>query len=262
MPADALALALAAAVVHAAWNVGLAGAKDVHAATAVALVTGAIAFAPVAILSWDVSADAWPWVAASVVLELAYFGLLATAYSRAEMSVVYPIARGAAPVLVLIAVRPDALQAAGVLLVAAGVVAVRGPRPGPAADVALALAVAATIAGYTLVDNEGLRHADSLPYRWLVSAPVAAVYALFLGRARIRPEIQPRALASGLGMFAAYGLVLAALDRGPAAGVAAVRETSVVFGVLLAWLLLHERVGPARLGGSLVVAAGVVLLTL
>src|SRR3954471_2181527 len=132
VPLDALALALAAAVVHAAWNAGLAGAELTRSTTAVALLAGAVLFAPLAALTWDVEAMALPYLGASILAEFAYVALLATAYARAEMSVVYPVARGVAPVLVLIA-APASVgtgDVAGVVLISVGVVAVRGIRRG------------------------------------------------------------------------------------------------------------------------------------
>ena len=141
-------------------------------------------FAPVAALTWDVDAAAWPYIAASAALELIYFALLATAYQRADLSFVYPIARGAAPVIVLVvsvAVLGAALstgEAAGVLAVTAGVLLVRGVGSGAARDgLLIALAVAACIAGYTLVDDEGIRHAASLGYFEAVLLIIAPVYA-------------------------------------------------------------------------------------
>jgi multidrug transporter EmrE-like cation transporter len=162
---------LGSAALHAGWNWLIADARDSHAITAVAMVTGAVVFAPVAILTWDVDAAAWPYIAASAALELAYFVLLASAYERADLTFVYPIARGAAPVLVLIvsvAVLGAALsfgEAAGVLAITAGVLMVRGIGRGAARNgLPIALAVAACIAGYTLVDDEGIRHAAALGY--------------------------------------------------------------------------------------------------
>ena len=129
---------LASAGLHAFWNWLVADARDSHAVTAIALITAAVVFAPVAALTWDVDAAAWPYIAASAALELVYFGLLASAYQRADLSFVYPIARGAAPVMVLVvsvAVLGAALstgEAAGVLAVAAGVLLVRGVGAGAA----------------------------------------------------------------------------------------------------------------------------------
>ena len=99
MPLSAFLLVLAAAVLHAGWNVILARADDVAAATTVALSMSVLLFAPVAALTWDVDASAVPWIAASALLEIAYFALLTTAYSRSDLTLVYPVARGSAPVL-------------------------------------------------------------------------------------------------------------------------------------------------------------------
>ncbi|HEX2045113.1 MAG TPA: hypothetical protein VHF23_05750, partial [Gaiellaceae bacterium] len=102
MSAAALLLALAAAFVHALWNLLLARARDPEAATAVALVVAVVAFAPVAAAVWEVDARAWPYMGGSAAVHLVYFVLLAAAYLRAELSLVYPLARGLAPVLVLV----------------------------------------------------------------------------------------------------------------------------------------------------------------
>jgi len=271
VPVSALLLALAAAFLHALWNLLLARARDVEAATAVALAVAAVAFAPAAALAWDVEREALPFVVASAGLELVYFALLAAAYRRSELSVVYPLARGLAPVLVLVVAvtalseEPSGSQAAGVAAVALGVVLVRGlRRPGRGSGTVFALAVAACIAGYTLVDKEGLEHAAPLPYLELVLAGPALVYAGTLAAAKggtaLRREATAGAATAGLAMFGAYALVLAALERAPAAPVAAVRETSVVIAAVLAAAFLAERVTAPRLAGTILVAAGVALL--
>jgi drug/metabolite transporter (DMT)-like permease len=268
VPAGALGLALAAAAVHAVWNLLLARARDPEAATAVALVVAVLAFAPVALLAWDVEADAVPYVVASAVLELAYFALLAAAYARSELSLVYPLARGLAPVLVLViavatlGAGTSVAQVAGVIAVGCGVVLVRGlSGERDTTGALLAAAVAACIAGYTLVDKEGLRFADPLPYLWLVLVPVAAGYAAAQGRTRggeaLRAELSGSTAVAGLSMFAAYALTLAALRLADAAAVAAVRESSVVIATGLAAVVLRERVTRERLAGAVLVAAGV-----
>jgi drug/metabolite transporter (DMT)-like permease len=231
----------------------------------------AVAFAPVAALTWDVEAAAWPYIAASAALELAYFALLAAAYERADLSFVYPIARGAAPVLVL-AVSLAALgadlsagEAAGVLAIAAGVLLVRGVG-GRAArgGLGLALAVAACIAGYTLVDDEGVRHAAALSYFeavLLITAPLyAAAVAVARGPGVLRAAATPRSAAAGIAMFGAYALTLAALELAEAAPVAALRETSVVMATAAAALSARERVAPGRLAGAVIVVVGVALI--
>src|SRR3954447_21499261 len=101
MPATALAFALAAAGFHALWNLLLARAPDVEAAAAVALLTAEVVFLPLAFVVWSADTGVWPWLVASGLFELAYFALLASAYRRAPLSIVYPVARGGAPVVVL-----------------------------------------------------------------------------------------------------------------------------------------------------------------
>jgi drug/metabolite transporter (DMT)-like permease len=273
MPLSAFALALGAAVLHAFWNLLLARARDVESATAVALVSAVIVFAPVAALRWELDDRVWPYLAVTSALQLLYFALLGTAYRRAELSFVYPLARGLAPVIVLLAgvivldETASAAQAAGVVLVGTGVLLVRGLRGGPRlGDALLAVAVACSIASYTLVDKHGIQYADPVVYLELSMAPAAALYAaavvLLKGMPRVRAEARPASVAAGLASFAAYVLVLAALERASAASVAAVRETSVVIATALASRVLSERVGPTRIAGAVLVVAGVALLGL
>jgi drug/metabolite transporter (DMT)-like permease len=234
----------------------------------VALPVSAVVAAPFVVLDWELEAEAWPYIAASSVLELAYFALLAAAYARAELSLVYPLARGLAPVLVLAAAvtvtgaPTSAPQVLGVLLVASGVLLVRGLRRGRGAGFALAIAV--SIAAYTVVDNSGVEHASPLAYLELVTILTGLGYAAGLAAVRGRPALRravgPRALAAGVAAFAAYGLVLTALERAPAAPVAAVRETSVVIATALGALVLRERVTRWRFAGAVLVVAGVALL--
>jgi drug/metabolite transporter (DMT)-like permease len=271
--AGAVALVLVSAALHAFWNWLVADARDSHAVAAVALLTGAIAFAPVAALTWDVDGSAWPYIAASAALELAYFALLATAYERADLTFVYPIARGAAPVLVLVvsvaALDADVTggEAAGVLAVTAGVLLVRGVGRGAArSGLILALGVAACIAAYTLVDDRGLRHAAALGYFeavLLIAAPTYAVaVAATRGPSALRAAATPRSALAGIAMFAAYAIALAALEIAEAAPVAALRETSVVMATAAAALLARERVPPSRLAGAVVVVAGIAAIAL
>jgi drug/metabolite transporter (DMT)-like permease len=272
MPTSALLLALAAAIVHALWNVLLARAEDVEAATAVALLVAEIVFAPLAVALWHVEPSVWPYLVATGAFQLLYFTLLAAAYRRADLSVVYPLARGAAPVLVLLATAlilgasTSARQVAGVALVAGGVVLVRGGSHADRRGLAFGLAIACCIASYTVIDKHGLRYAGAVPYLELSMLAPALVYASAVaaakGRAALRAQVTPPILLAGVCTFGAYVLVLLALRRAPAAPVAAVRETSVVFAVLLARGLLGERVGPARVAGAALVAGGVVLLGL
>jgi uncharacterized membrane protein len=279
VPVGAFLLALSSAFIHALWNMLLARARDSEAATAIALVVGAVAFAPVAALTWQLDSGVWPYLAASATLEVAYIGLLAAAYDRGELSLVYPIARGSAPLLValfsvvVLGTALHALTVAGVVLVASGVLLVRGVRPLHTGDsrtpLALALAIGTAIASYTLFDKAGLRHAQPFTYLELVILPSALVYPVWIGwrkgRAALRLEARGSAAVAGLAMFGAFGLALAAIRLAPQAfvpGVQALRETSVVIAVAAGALFLGERVPRARAVGAVVVAAGVVALAL
>lgn len=272
VPASAFFLALGAAVLHATWNAFLARSQDVFAATAVVLGLSVALFAPVAAATWHVEAEAVPWIAVSCALEIAYFALLVTAYQRSDLSLVYPIARGGAPVLVLLGATVTGATlgsraALGVVLVGIGIFLVRGSSgSSDRRGVALALAIAVTIAGYTLADKQGIEHASPTAYLELVLVPVAIAavgWHVATGRrGALRAELSPAALAAAAGSFAAYALVLAALSRAPAPAVAAVRETSVLFAVALAALWLREPVTPARMGGAALVVVGVALVAL
>src|SRR5262245_51332407 len=148
MPLDALALALTAAVLHALWNVILVGSEDLEGATAAALPCGVLLFAPVVAATWRLEPEAWPFIVVSSVLEIGYVVVLVQAYGRADLSLVYPVARGLAPVLVLAAsvvflgfgTSPG--EVVGVALVGGGVVLVRETR-GRAQGRGLLLAVLA-----------------------------------------------------------------------------------------------------------------------
>jgi drug/metabolite transporter (DMT)-like permease len=272
VPLSAFVLVLGAAVLHAGWNVLLARASDVAAATTVALGLSVVLFAPLAAATWDVGVAALPWIAMSALLEIAYFALLTNAYSRSDLSLVYPVARGSAPVLVLagavvVGVTVGWLQALGIVLVGGGIVLIRGlSGETDVRGVILALAIGAAIAGYTLIDKEGVEHASVISYFELVLTPVALValaWHVATGRVqRVRAEIGWQTLAASVFAFTAYALVLAALTLAPAPAVAAVRETSVLFAVVLGAVVLREPVGAPRFAGTVLVVVGVALVAL
>jgi drug/metabolite transporter (DMT)-like permease len=234
--------------------------------------------APVALATGGVTDAALPFAAASAVLHVAYLALLARAYQGGEVSVVYPVSRGTAPVLILafgaafLSQGASAAQVAGVVGVSAGVFLVGGRRAEAAAerhvrrDLLFGLVIAVTIAAYTLVDAEGVDHAQAPAYLFLLLAPSSAVYAsalAFGGRGpRMRAELRPRAFLTGALVVGAYGCVLAALRLADAAPVAAVRESSVVIAALLAAAFLRERVDVRRFAGAALVVSGVAAIAL
>lgn len=276
MPANAFLLAFAAAWLHGTSNVFIGRRAEPEAAVAVMLVIGVLAFAPVSLLLWRVDGAALPYIAASAVLELGYFAFLAAAYRASDVSLVYPVARGSAPVLVLIGAAvflgrgTSAGQVVGIVAVAGGILLVRGVSAAAAAadarGFALALITAVFIAGYTLVDKEGLKHAAAIPYIELVLVGPAAVYAVAVWRVKgwqtLRGETTFSLTAISVVLFGTYVLVLMALRLAPAASVSAVRESSVVVASGVAALATHERVGIRRFLGAVLVAGGVALVAL
>jgi drug/metabolite transporter (DMT)-like permease len=289
VPLPALVLALGAAFFHATWNTLLARARDTSAFTAVALVVGLIGVLPVAWLAWRMELAAIPFLVTGGLLQTAYYGLLTAAYRRADLSLVYPLARGLAPVLVLllaivaVGARPTASEAVAVFLVAAGILLVRAPRGGlrfalPRGGVRavvdrgegvgtiLAVGVALTIAGYTVVDQQGLRHASPPAYLFVEQIiPTVVAVAVLLrrrGTAPLQAEWGWPVVVSGLLINLTYGLVLVALTLAPAASVSAVRESGVVIATAMAYFVLHESVGRYRAAGAVLVVAGIALLGL
>jgi len=271
VPPEALGLALAAAVVHAFWNLVVARAPDPEAVAAVAFCVALVVWAPPAIVRWEVDAAAWPYVAGSAAFELVYLVLLVTAYARAEISLVYPVARGVAPVLVLLVAavvlgrETSWRQAVAVCAIGGGVLLVRGlRRSGDTFGFVLALGVAVSIAGYTLLDKEGVAHADPIAYLEVTMIAPALLLAALVGARRglgsLRAAVTPATLVAAPATFGSYALALAALQLAPAAAVAAVRETSVLIVTVLAALLLKEPVGSDRALGAVLIVGGVVLL--
>jgi drug/metabolite transporter (DMT)-like permease len=282
VPLSAFALALGAAFMHATWNILIAGARDSESAAAIATLAGVALLAPIALATGGVQTAALPYAAASAAIHVAYLALLARAYQGGQVSVVYPVSRGTAPVLVLafaallLGEGASAGQVAGVLAISAGVFLVGARRETqaepekrdahPRRDLLFGLSIAVTIAAYTLVDAEGVDRAHAPAYLFLLLSPSAVIYAAALayqGRgAAMRAELRPRTFLIGALIVGAYGSVLAALRLADAAPVAAVRESSVVIAAIFAAVVLHEEVDTRRLNGALLVAGGVAAIAL
>jgi drug/metabolite transporter (DMT)-like permease len=265
----ALGLALASAALHAAWNLLLGRAKDIEAAAAATFFLSVAFATPLAVIWWSAEPSVWPYALASALLETVYVVALAYAYRETDVSFVYPVTRGVAPVLALAATvallghAVSATEVGGVLLVAAGVVLVRGPEGSADARAILAIAtISASIAAYTLVDRVGIQHAGALTYFVLVLAGPALVYPPVVGIRAVRAEIGALTFAAAAANLGSFVLGLLALRRGAAAPVLAVRSTSIVIATLLAGRVLAEQVSPRRIAGSVVVFAGVALLAL
>jgi drug/metabolite transporter (DMT)-like permease len=275
LSAPVVAVVLLAATLHAGWNVVVRAGSDRRRESALLLGGGAAIAIVVLPFLPGLPAAAWPYVITSSLLNGLYFILVAEAYAHGGVALAYPLMRGVAPMMTLLAawlLLGEALPAAvwiGVATICSGVVLL-ARRRGDADEttsVKFALANAVVIAAYTLNDAVGVRisHAPLAYTLWLF--PLSAIPTLLWLR-RKTPLRWPglAEAARGLGgagaSIGAYALVLWAITRAPVAPVAALRETSILIGVLLARVFLGERPGRRGWGGAVAIAAGAVMLRL
>lgn len=270
---------IAAAALHAGWNALLKiGLDRFLTATLIQIGAGLVALCALPFVALP-QASAWPWIALSALLHIGYNFFLARAYQYGDLGQVYPIARGSSPLMVallsllLLHDGLSTLQLLGLMVLVMGIwlMALRGgqhkaPR---GAMLFCALMTALFIAGYTLSDAMGARNnGDPLSYSlWLFTVNgvvMAAVLAISRGP-RAFLQLGPHwrgGLAGGAMSMAAYTIVIWAMTQAPVALVSALRETSVVFAVLLGMVLLKESLRPIRLLACVVIAAGVVVMKL
>ena len=265
---------IAAAVTHAAWNAIAHGVKDQTLAFALIGVGGIAVGIPLVIVAAMPRADCWPYLLGSVAIHVFYNLLLMRCYRLGEFSQVYPLARGTSPLVVTIRAaifiheHLALAQVAGVLVVSAGLatLVLAGRRPARAAFLA-AVGTGLTIAAYTTVDGVGVRlSASPVGYiGWLMVLESLCVPMFALVRRRDvllkqRKRVLLAGLAAGALSVLAYGLVLWAQTRGALAPIAALRETSVIFGAIIGTLIFREPFGRTRIAATVLVAAGIILL--
>jgi drug/metabolite transporter (DMT)-like permease len=271
---------LFAALCHAGWNALIKVGLDPLATTTLITLGAAVVALALLPIAGVPAAAAWPWIATSLVIHLFYFAALAESYRTGDLGQVYPIARGAAPLLtaglatLTVGERLSALGWLGIVVLVAGVclLSLRGGRGLAGFDrraVGFALFTALTICAYSVVDGIGAR---------LSGNPFAYVLWLFIGFALVLPSYA--AVREGTGVFKpmlhvwrrgligggmqvmSYGIALWAMTLAPIALVAALRETSVLFGAVIAVAVLHEPLRATRIAAAVLVAAGLVLIRL
>jgi drug/metabolite transporter (DMT)-like permease len=279
---------LAAAVTHATWNAIAHGIKDQTLAFALIGVGGTAVSVPLVIVAAMPRSASWPYLLASVAIHVFYNLLLMQCYRLGEFSQVYPLARGVSPLVVTILAAVFVhehlafFQVMGVVIVSAGLAFLvfggrRAPAgghggvvpPGQQSQGAFLAAVGTglTIAAYTTVDGVGVRlSASPVGYiGWLIMLESLCVPLFALIRRREVLLKQPRrillsGLAAGALSVLAYGLVLWAQTRGALAPIAALRETSVIFGAIIGTVIFREPFGRTRITATVLVVAGIVLL--
>ena len=283
----ALGLVLFAACIHASWNLLAKQAHDKLAFLWCSALASAVLYLPIGLwllLAHPVSPAGWAIIAASSLLEGAYYWGLAQAYRHGDLSLVYPIARGTAPLLVpiLAAVflgeRLSLLAAGGVGLVVLGVLTLhlpvlswRGVRAlaGTAGQLGTryALLTGLFIAGYSTLDKRGVALVQPALYSYLLFCGIITALLPVLVRQRTKVAAEwshswRGIVVVGLLCPLSYGLVLAALTLAPVSYVSPAREVSVIIAALLGAYVLGEPYGRQRLVGSVLIAAGLALLVL
>lgn len=268
---------LAAALLHAVWNALVKAAPDKHLGMT-AVVVGHLPAAALAVaaLPWP-APESWPWLGFGILLHVGYQLFLLGAYRIGDLTQVYPIARGSAPLVVafvsvaFLGVTLVPLELAAILVITCGIMSLAlvrrqdGLRNGPAA--LLALGTGGFIAAYSLVDGTGARLSGSPVAYFAVNCFGNAAIFLTL-MAVIRPGVisaLPRAglrtvLGGGTASFVAYALVVWAFTQAPIALVSALRETSIVFALLIGVLLMGERLDLAKVASTTLTLLGAALL--
>lgn len=277
MSSSALAIVLFAAVLHAIWNALVKASTDRLAVmgliSAGHVLLGLVLAAGAPLPAWE----SWGYIIASTVIHFGYYFLLYHSYRLGDLSHVYPIARGMAPVLVALGAQFFAgeslppLAWLGVLITSGGIFLLSGnvfSGKTPPLVVATAMATGLMIASYSLVDGLGVRLAGTERgyIGWLFVAEIIVAGAIFIRIGKGIQQISSKTLIMGLlgGLISAgaYGLVIYAKSFSALAMVSTLRETSVVFAALIGMLWLGERPWKLRLVASCIVAAGVILMTL
>lgn len=280
----AIGLALAAAVVHGTWNVLAKVSGDPLTTFQRGTVFAALVSTVPIGIAWlatgrpGISLAAIGLASVSAALELVYLWLLSAAYGRGDLSVVYPIARGSAPLLavvigiVIIGERLSALQFVGVVILLGGILAVTIPQTSGRATLP-ALLTGVAIASYTAVDRVGVRLTHPWLYAWVLVIFLAIAVTVTLplaGRLHVRPAgaaerapSVPQAALIGIFMWGGYSLVLLALAIAPLAVVAPVREIAIVaVAIWGVWKLRERHAAALKIAGAGATLVGVSLLAL
>jgi drug/metabolite transporter (DMT)-like permease len=274
------AAVLFAAACHAGWNAAIKRGVDPLATTiAIAVGSGIVAIPLLAFTGLPAMA-AWPWVIASVLIHLVYFAALIESYRAGDMGQVYPIARGSAPLLtaagsaLVVGEHIAAAAWLGIVLLAGGVIlmSLRGGHDLARLDrraVGFALFTAVTICAYSLVDGLGARtsgnaHAYTAAM-FLGNGIVMTAYALVRGGSAAMAGVMAQwqsGLIGGTLSYIAYAIVIWAMTVAPIAIVAALRETSVLFGAFIAVVVLREPLRAVRIAAAVAIVIGLALIRL
>lgn len=268
-------LVLLAAFLHAFWNAVVKGAGDKTIVLGLIALGHVIPGIAIVIINKAPGWQAAPYIVASTVVHWGYYYLLNIAYRHGDLSIIYPIARGFAPVMVTLGAllwigeNPTWVGWAGILFVSAGIMTLaQGILSGdvPAAGLIAGIGVAVIVAAYSLIDGVGVRRShDVFGYiGWLFVAEIVVAGYIFSTRPRRLLQTSTKTLClgffGGLISATAYALVLYAKTLAPLGIVSALRETSVIFAAIIGVTWFGEGPKRNRLAAAIIVAAGVVLV--
>jgi drug/metabolite transporter (DMT)-like permease len=274
-PALLYGLVILSAILHSVWNALVKSAGD-RTLTMVAIRTVGMTFGLVALpfVDWPAS-ESWKWLAATSLVMFAYYALLVRSYGVGDMSVVYPLARGLAPVLTTIAaflVIGETLstgQVVGVVMISLGIMALSFGAGASSTAVGFALATGVSVATYSFFAGLGVRSAGTVLGFQACLEIVTGFGMLCYGVVARRGDLGAYVRRHGtVGLFAgtisvlgflAYLVAAKSLPLGP---VSALRETSVIFGAVLGTIVLREGFGPRRIAAAVLVTIGIVLLAM
>jgi drug/metabolite transporter (DMT)-like permease len=274
------AIVLLAAVLHAIWNAIVKTGKDRMLTLTLVIGAGSVMAAMVLPFIEPPDPKSWPYLLLSTVLHTAYYFLLIRAYHYGDLSLVYPVSRGSAPLLVAFGAAaffsevPTSMELAGLILASLGIAAFALERKkGEKWDYRpflYGLAIAAFVSAYTLADGIGVRLSGNplsfIIWLFFVYALPLVFSSLIFKRREFIPYLRMHWWRTGViggGMCAiAYALVVWALMSAPMAHVSAMRETSVVFAALIGMFALGESFGPRRIIAALMVTAGLIIMQL
>ncbi|MBB6288837.1 MULTISPECIES: EamA family transporter [unclassified Pseudomonas] len=276
MSLDVFAIIMLGAALHATWNAVVKGGDNKLLTTCmIASIASLIASAVIPFLELP-SKESWPFIGASVILQVVYFVLVASTYRIADMSQTYPIMRGTAPLLVatasvgLLSESLSSFAWLGIAIICIGILSMAAtPGIGQRKGLLLALVNAAVIAGYTLIDGVGVRKSGA-PAAYTLWIFLLTGIALALWACAVRRREFWRYLArhwrpgviGGFGTVVSYGLALWAMTAAPIATVSALRETSILFGVVISALVLKEQLTRRRIMAACIIAGGAMVLRL
>jgi drug/metabolite transporter (DMT)-like permease len=282
MPTLAIVLLLTSAALHALWNLLLKQSREKYLAMAWQVIIGSIISLFALFFTGLPPRSMWLLILISTTLEAIYFAILTYAYNDHDFSLVYPVARGAAPALVVIwsalflAEIPSPGGLLGILLIVIGLAIIGATslfqnhtgKP-HLRGIAIALSVALVISIYTLVDGYAVKHGPALSYGLslfllmpILTTPLIVRHYGWEHSIRAFKDQPARLILVGILAVIAYLSALFAYSIAPVNYSEAIREVSVVMGAFAGWYFLGEQMGKIRILGAVVIFAGIVMIAI